>query len=90
VGRTNRLHSNSKLRVTVYRLSFRIGTKPLEIHDQIFFQLNLCSYRMSVTSSLTRICLAFVKCTYRTYNMLLKILPFAIYASSLSVQAFTK
>jgi hypothetical protein len=30
---------------------------------------------------------AFVKCTYRTYSMLLKILPFALYTSPLSVQA---
>jgi hypothetical protein len=28
----------------------------------------------------------FIKCTYRTYSMLLKILPFALYTSPLSVQ----
>jgi hypothetical protein len=62
----------------------------------IFF-LQLNSYRHSpcVTSSLTRgwiclfwICLAFVKCTYRTYSMILKMLPFTIYTSPLPVQAF--
>jgi hypothetical protein len=30
----------------------------------------------------------FVKCTYRIYSMLLKTLPFALYTSPLSVQAF--
>jgi hypothetical protein len=29
----------------------------------------------------------FVKCTFRTYNMLLKILPFALHTSPMSVQA---
>jgi hypothetical protein len=30
---------------------------------------------------------SFIKCTYRTYSMLLEILSFALYTSSLSVQA---
>jgi hypothetical protein len=48
-----------------------------------------------VTSSLTRgwiwllwLGLAFVNCTYRIYSILLKILPFALYTSTLSVQVF--
>jgi hypothetical protein len=59
-----------------------------------FWQLNSCCHSPSVPSSLTRgwLCLwrisfTFVKCTYRTYSMLLKILTFALYASPLSVQA---
>jgi hypothetical protein len=61
-------------------------------------QLNPCSHSAYVTSSLTRgwVCLlwrgfAFVKCMYRTYSMLLKILPCALcvytYTSPLSVHA---
>jgi hypothetical protein len=42
------------LRLVVYRKSVRLGTKPLEDHDQyFFFQLNTCSYSAYVTS-LTR------------------------------------
>jgi hypothetical protein len=55
------------LRLAVYRQSVRLGTKPLETHDQrFFFQLNPCGRSPYVTSSLTRrldcllrICLAF-------------------------------
>jgi hypothetical protein len=63
----------------------------------LFLQLNPYGHNPGVTSSLTRewvcllwICLAFVKCTCRTYSMILvlKILPFTIYTSPLSVQAF--
>jgi hypothetical protein len=69
--------------------------KPLEVHDQIFFlQLNPCGHSPYVISSMARgwVCLlwigfAFVKCTYRTYSMLSKIFPFALYTNSLSVQA---
>jgi hypothetical protein len=42
------------LRLAVYRESVRLGAKPLETHDQYFFQLNTCSYSPYVTSSLTR------------------------------------
>jgi hypothetical protein len=63
-------------------------------HDRRFFwQLNPWSHSSYVTSSLTRrwvcllcICFAFVKCTYRTYRMLLKI-SFALHRSPLSAQA---
>jgi hypothetical protein len=69
------------------------GSRP-----DIFFFLQLNPYGHSpwVSSSLTRkwacllwISLAFVKCTYRTYSMLLKILTFTIlvYTTPLSVQA---
>jgi hypothetical protein len=54
-------------------------------------QLNPCGHSPYVTSSLTRgwVCLswigfAFVKCTFRTYSMLLKILPCALYTSPVS------
>jgi hypothetical protein len=85
------------LRLAVYGQSVRLGVKPLETHYQRFFfffwQLNPCCHSPNVTSFLTRGlgCLLyawpFVKCTYRTYNMLLKILAFALYAYPLSVQA---
>jgi hypothetical protein len=59
-----------------------------------FLQLNPYGHNTCVTSSLTRgwvcllwICLAFVNCTYHTYSMLLKILPFTVYTCPLSVQA---
>jgi hypothetical protein len=42
------------LRLAVYRQSVRLGDKPLQIHDQYFFQLNTCGYSPYVTSSLTR------------------------------------
>jgi hypothetical protein len=58
------------------------------------FQLNPCGHSPYVTSSLTRgrVCVlwigfAFVKCSYRTYGMLLKILPCALHTNPLSVQA---
>jgi hypothetical protein len=54
-----------------------LGANPLEAHDQSFFlRLNPCGHSPYVTSSLTRgwVCLlwigfAFVKYTYRTYNI---------------------
>jgi hypothetical protein len=51
--------SRVKVRVTlwlvVYHQSFCLGTKPHETHNQpFFFQLNTCSHRPYVTSSLTR------------------------------------
>jgi hypothetical protein len=85
------------LRLAVYRQSVRLGAKPLVAHDRGFFfflQLNPYGHGPCVTSSvargwvcLLRICLAFVKCTCRTYSMLLKIISFTIYTSPLSVQA---
>jgi hypothetical protein len=56
------------LQLAVYRLSFRLGPKTLEAHDQRFFQLNTCCSNTYVTFSLTRKwacllwkCLAFVQ-----------------------------
>jgi hypothetical protein len=80
------------------RQSVCLGAKPLWVHDQRFsFRLNPCGHSPYVTSLLTRrlvcvlwICFAFVKCMYRTYSMLLKNLPCALYTSSLSVQADCK
>jgi hypothetical protein len=70
------------------------GQAPWGPRSEIYLQLNPCRHSPYVTSSLTRgwVCLlwmgfAFVKCMYRTYSMLLKILPFALYTSPLSVQA---
>jgi hypothetical protein len=85
------------LRLSVYRQSVRLSVKRLETHDQrsfFLFELNNCGNTPYITSSLTRrwgyllwICLAFVKCTYRKYSVLLNILACALYASALSVQA---
>jgi hypothetical protein len=54
------------LRLALYRQSLRLGAKPLETHDQRFFQLNPCDHSPYVTCSLPRrwvclvwICLAF-------------------------------
>jgi hypothetical protein len=67
----------------------------LEAHDQrFFFQLNPCGHSPYVISSLMRSGFVFyeyawpsVKCTYCTYRMLLKILPFVLYTGPLPVQA---
>jgi hypothetical protein len=43
------------LRLTVYCQSVRLGSEPLETHDQNFFsQLNTCGHSPYITSSLTR------------------------------------
>jgi hypothetical protein len=68
---------------------FILAPSPLRITIRDFFlQLNPCGHSLYVAPSLTRgrDCLlwtgfAFVKCTYRTYSMLLKILAFALYTS---------
>jgi hypothetical protein len=44
------VHVNPKHSSAVIQL----GDKPLETHDQHFFQLNICGHRPYVTSSLTR------------------------------------
>jgi hypothetical protein len=55
---------------------------------QIFFQLNPCGHSPYVTFSLMRKWVwPFFEHAYHTYSMLLKILPFALYTSTLSVQA---
>jgi hypothetical protein len=67
---------------------------PWKPRREIFlFSWTLCGNSPYVTSSLMRrwVCLlwigfAFVKCTYRTYSMLLKILPSALCRSPLLVQ----
>jgi hypothetical protein len=73
---------------------FILAPSPLGPTTNNFFQLNPCSNSPYVTSSLTRrwvhllwICLAFVKCIFCTYSMLLGTLPFALHTSPLSVQA---
>jgi hypothetical protein len=49
-----RIRIRVTLRLAVYRQSVRLGDKPLETHDQYFFQLNTCVHSLCVTSSLTR------------------------------------
>jgi hypothetical protein len=83
------------LQLAVFCQSVHPGNKPLEIHDQSFlFKLIPCGHGRYVTTSLMgrcdcllRICLTFHQEYYLTYSMLLKILPFALYASLLSIQA---
>jgi hypothetical protein len=41
------------LRLASYRQSVRLGARPLETHDQIFFQLNSCGNSPYVTYTLT-------------------------------------
>jgi hypothetical protein len=43
------------LRLAVYRQSIHLGVKPVETHDQIFFQLNSCGNSPYVASSLQAI-----------------------------------
>jgi hypothetical protein len=80
------------LRLAVYRKSSRFGVKPLGTYNRdLFFQMNPCVISPYVTSSLTRrwdsflrICLAFRQ-VYISH--ILKIFPFALRTSPLSVQA---
>jgi hypothetical protein len=56
------------LRLAVYRLSLRLGAKPLEDHDQRFFlQLSPCGHSPYITSSLTRrwVCLLWICLVFR-------------------------
>jgi hypothetical protein len=83
------------LRLAIYRQLVRLGAKPIEAHGQTFFlKLNPCSHSPYATFSPPRgwgcllwIGFVFVKCTYRTYNMLLKNLSCALYTIPLLVQA---
>jgi hypothetical protein len=54
-------------RLAVYRQSVRLGVKPLETHDQRFFQLNSCGNSPYVTSLLTRkwVCLLWIWLAFR-------------------------
>jgi hypothetical protein len=71
---------------------FILAPSLLRLMTTVFIlQLNPYSLNPCVTSPMTRvwvcllwICLAFVKCTCCTYSMILKILPFTIYKSSVS------
>jgi hypothetical protein len=70
-----------------------LGQTPWEPRPETFFSTEPLRSQSYVSSSLTRgwVCLLwkglpFVKCTYRTYSMLLKILPCALYTSPLPVQ----
>jgi hypothetical protein len=59
---------NVTLRLAVYRQSVRLGVKPLESHDQIFFfRLNSCGNSPYVASSLTRrwVCLSQICLVFR-------------------------
>jgi hypothetical protein len=46
--------SQGYLRLAVCRQSVLLGVKPLETHEQRFFELNLCGHNPYVTISLTR------------------------------------
>jgi hypothetical protein len=79
--------------MAVYSQSVRLGAKPLEVHDQrLFFAAEplLSEFLFNILSDermgLSRMNMIHIfKCTYRTYSILLKILPFALYANPLSV-----
>jgi hypothetical protein len=81
-------------RLAVYGQTVRLGSKPLRITTRVLFlRLTACGHILYVTSSQTRgwvcllwICLDFVKSRYRTYNILLEILPCALYTSPVSVE----
>jgi hypothetical protein len=83
------------LRLAVYCQSVRLGIKPLETHDQTFFQLKSCINRPHVISSPMRgwVCLLWILLAFhQMYHFThiacyWKFLPFALYASPLSVKA---
>jgi hypothetical protein len=77
-----RVRTRFTLRLTIYRQSVHLGAKPLRDHDQLNPYATFSLSRGRVC--LIWICLAFIKCTYRTYSMLLKILPFTLRTSSVS------
>jgi hypothetical protein len=75
-----------------------LTSSPLRL-TRHFFQLNPCGNSPHVISSDDKIGMSvasvadcseyawpFVKCTFRTFSMVLKILPFAVHASPPSVQ----
>jgi hypothetical protein len=73
---------------------FFLAPSPLSITTR---DTEICGHNPYVTSSLTRrwvcllwICLSYVKCTYRTYSVLLKILPFCSICKSSDSQGFAK
>jgi hypothetical protein len=81
-------------RFTANRFILALSLLGLTTRD--VFHMNSCGHSPYVTSSLTRrwvlshiniLLFAFVKCTYRTYSILLKSLTFALYTSPLSVRA---
>jgi hypothetical protein len=79
------------LRLAVYHQSVRLADKPLEVHEQSFFQLGPCGNSPYVISSLTRgwVCLlwiGFAFCQECVSYMSLKTLLFALYTGPLSVQ----
>jgi hypothetical protein len=89
------LLTNSRVRATlllaVYLQSHCLCAKPLEVHDQRFFftteRLQSQSHPLwQVNGVLIWIGFDFVKCTYCTYSMLLKILPRALYTNPLSAE----
>jgi hypothetical protein len=80
-------------RPAVYHQSDRLGFKPLKTHDQRFFNWNLTvivliyhpRWREDGFVSY-EYAWSFVKCTYHTYSMLLKILPFVLYTCTILCQ----
>jgi hypothetical protein len=86
------------LRLVFCRKSFHLNVKHLETYDHsgfcFFFNWPLAVIIL-MEHPLWReygfvsyeYAWPFVKCTYRTYNMLLKIFPFALYTCPMSIQA---
>jgi hypothetical protein len=82
------------LRLAVYSQSVRLGRQaPWDPRPEILFGNWTLGVIVPMQHLLRRedgvvslwICLAFVQCTYRTYGMLLEILPFALHTSSVSM-----
>jgi hypothetical protein len=88
---TSKVKVRVTLRLALYRQSLHLASSTLRPTTRDFFPNNPFCNSPYVTSSLTWrwACLLyawpFVKCTYRTYSMLLKILPCALYASPVSI-----
>jgi hypothetical protein len=80
------------LRLAVYLQSVCLEAKPLETYDQIFFTTEHLRSIVLIEHPLWRedgfvsyeCAWPIVKCSYRTYSMILKIFPFALYTSPLS------
>jgi hypothetical protein len=47
----NKVKVKITLSLAAYRQSIRLGVKPLETHDQIFFKLSPCSNRLPISGT---------------------------------------
>jgi hypothetical protein len=76
-------HVEVTLRLAVYRQSVCLGAKPLRLTIRgLFLQPNHCGHGSYVSEEKIGVSYEyawpFVKCTYRTCSMLLKIIPCAL------------